>query len=68
MAFAQWFGAWLLFILLLVAFAKTAAGKTIVYYLLWLAVIFLLVSHSQEIASMFSAAGIVPPTQGGTNG
>lgn len=64
MAFAQWFGAWLLFILLLVAFAKTAAGRTIVYYLLWLAVIFLLVSHAQEIADMFSAAGIVP--QGST--
>ena len=65
MAFAQWFGAWLLFILLLVAFAKRAAGKTIVYYLLWLAMIFLLVSHAQEIADMFSAAGIVP--QGSTS-
>jgi len=65
MAFAQWFGAWLLFILLVVAFAKTAAGKTVVYYLLWLAVLYLLISHSQEIADMFSAAGIVP-AQGGT--
>ncbi len=65
MAFINWFGAWLLFILLLVAFAKTKAGNTIVYYLLWLAVIFLLLSHASEIAGMFSAAGIVP--QGATN-
>ncbi len=66
MPFMQWFGAWLLFILLLAVIAKTAAGKTIVYYLLWLAVLFLLLSHSAEIAGMFSAAGIVP--QGTTNG
>ena len=66
MAFAQWFGAWLLFILLLAVLAKTAAVKTIVYYLLWLAVAYLLLSHSQEIASMLSAANIAP--QGSSNG
>jgi len=58
MTFIQWAGAWLLFILLLAMLAKTAAGKTIVYYLLWLAVVFLLVSHYQEINDLFSGAGI----------
>lgn len=67
MPFIQWFSAWLLFLLLLAVMAKTAAGKTILYYLLWLAVFFLLVSHASEIASMFQSAGIVPQ-QGGTNG
>ncbi len=67
MAFINWFGAWLLFILLLVAFAKTKAGNTIVYYLLWLAALFLLLSHASEIAGMFSAAGIAPATTGGAN-
>ena len=66
MAFAQWFGAWLLFILLLAVLAKTAAGKTMVYYLLWLAVAYLLLSHSQEIAGMLGAANIAP--QGSVNG
>ena len=68
MAFFQWFGAWLLFLLLLIAFAHTAAGKTIVYYLLWLAVVFLLLSHAEEIAGMFSAAGIVPANTGSITG
>ena len=66
MAFAQWFGAWLLFILLLAVLAKTAAGKTMAYYLLWLAVAYLLLSHSQEIAAMLGAANIAP--QGSSNG
>lgn len=56
----QWLGAWLLFIVILAGLAKTRAGKTLVYYLLWLAVLFLLVSHYQEITDMFVSAGIVP--------
>lgn len=60
MSFIRWFGAWFLFILLLVIFARTAAGKTIVYYLLWLAVAVLIVTHADEISGLFSAAGITP--------
>lgn len=63
MGFLKWLSAWLLFLLLLAVMAKTAAGKTLLYYLLWLAVFFLLVSHYQEIVSIFSAAGIVPEQQ-----
>lgn len=58
----NWLGAWLLFILILMAIAQTKAGNTIAYYLLWLAVIFLLVSHYQQITDMFVAGGIVAKT------
>jgi hypothetical protein len=51
--------AWLLFILIIVALAQTEIGKKIVYYVLWLGVVFVLVSHSDEITSIFKSAGIV---------
>lgn len=58
MSAIQWLGAWLLFILILVAIAQTEVGNRITYYLLWLAVVFLLVSHYQEITSIFALGGI----------
>ncbi len=58
MALIQWLSAWLLFILILALLARTAAGKTIFYYLLWLAVILLLVTNYQQIADLFAAGGI----------
>ncbi len=54
----QWIGAWLLFILLLIGIGQTRAGKTIIYYLLWLAVVFLVVTHYQEIADILAQGGI----------
>ena len=53
-----WFSAWALFLLILLAIAKTPWGRPIVYYLAWLAVIFLLVSHYQEITDLFTQGGI----------
>ncbi len=61
----QWFGAWLLFIILLIAIAQIKAGRTILYYLLWLAVVLLVVSHYQEITNMFAGAGIIPAQNNG---
>ncbi len=60
MSAINWLGAWLLFILILMAAIQTKAGNAIAYYLLWLAVIFLLVSHYKQITDMFAAAGITP--------
>jgi len=60
MSAIQWLSAWLLFILILIALVNTRVGNTIAYYILWLAVIFLLVSHYQEIQGFFQAGGIVP--------
>lgn len=59
----NWLAAWALFIFIIIAIAQTKAGNTIAYYLLWLAVIFLLVSHYQEINDIFKAGGIVPQSQ-----
>jgi len=63
MSAIKWLGGWLLFIILLVGLAQTKAGKTIVYYLLWLAVVFLILTHYQEIQDIFAGAGIA--TSGG---
>lgn len=60
MSAVNWLGAWLLFILILLALVQTQVGNTIAYYLLWLAVIFLLVSHYQQITDLFAAGGIIP--------
>ncbi len=54
----NWLAAWLLFILIIVAIAQTKAGNTVVYYLAWLAVILLVVSHYQEITDILKAGGI----------
>lgn len=60
----QWFAAWILFIVLLVAIAQVRAGRTLLYYLLWLAVVLLVVSHYQEITSIFAQGGIIPQNGG----
>ena len=60
MSAINWFAAWLLFILLLAGIAQTPWGRTLTYYVLWLAVIFLLVSHYKEITDLFAQGGITP--------
>lgn len=60
MSAVNWLGAWLLFILILLALVQTRAGNTIAYYLMWLAVLFLLVTHYQQITDIFKAGGITP--------
>lgn len=60
MSAINWLGAWLLFILILLLLIKTNVGKTLVYYILWLAVIFLILSHYQQITDILTKGGIVP--------
>lgn len=60
MSAINWFAAWAVFILIIAAIAQTSWGRPVVYYLLWLAVIFLLVSHYQEIIELFAEGGITP--------
>ncbi len=54
----SWVGTWITMILLLVILSKTRWGKTLVYWLLWLAVILLLVSHADEISNFFDAQAL----------
>lgn len=64
----NWMAGWFLFILILIALAHTQVGEPIVYYLLWLMIILLLVSHYKEINTVFMNAGIIQNVNGGTNG
>lgn len=49
-----WISTWIILILLLVILSTTSWGKSIVYYLLWLAIALLLVSHADELTQMFN--------------
>lgn len=51
----KWVSTWLIMIMFLVIISNTGWGRSIVYYLLWLAVILLLVTHSDELSSLFDA-------------
>lgn len=55
-------GAWLLVIVIGIGLASTGWGKTLLYYLLWLAVIFLVLTHAQEISDMLNLGGIANTT------
>lgn len=54
----SWITTWLIMIGLLAILAKTEWGKSIVYYLLWLAVAVLLVTHADELTSMFNSKAL----------
>ena len=45
-------------IVLLVALSKTTWGNPLVYWLLWLAVLLLLVTHADEISASFNATAL----------
>lgn len=47
-----WIMTWIIMILLLVFAAQTSWGKTLVYWLLWLALVILLVTHADELTSL----------------
>lgn len=59
--FALWIAGWALIIAVLFIFSASNAGKRIVYYTLWLAIVFLIVTHYADIGNIFQAANI---TQG----
>ena len=48
-----WLASWLVMLIFLVALAQTEWGKRIVYYLAWLSVLLLVVSHFGEFSSLF---------------
>jgi Na+/proline symporter len=47
-----WIVTWLIFIALMVALANVRWGKTLVYYMLWLMVLLLVVTHGPELAAL----------------
>ena len=72
-----WLASWLVMLIFLLALAQTEWGKRIVYYLAWLSVLLLVVSHFGEFSSLFGdfasepastltapPPGTLPPTGG----
>ena len=60
-SFGVWIAGWILLIVVLVLISKTRPGLVITYYVLWLSIILLLVTHSSDISNLFNQANI---TQG----
>lgn len=56
----SWLASWLVLIVFLIALAQTEWGKRIVYYLAWLSVALLLVTHSGEFVTLFGSFGTPP--------
>lgn len=53
-----WISTWIIMLLFLVMISATGWGRSIVYYILWLAVILLLVSHADELSSLIDVKAL----------
>jgi len=56
--FIAWLTSWLLLIILLMVLAQRSWGHTIVYYVLWMSVLFVVVTQGKSIASIFESGDI----------
>lgn len=50
----QFFAKWVALLFLVMMLARTQLGYRAVYYGLWLMVVFVLVTHSQDVANVFN--------------
>lgn len=50
----SWLTTWIVMIALIALIAQTTWGKVIVYWLLWLALLLLLVTHADELSNMIN--------------
>lgn len=57
-AYAFFLG-WTLIILALWGMVKTRTGNIIVYYLLWGSIVLLLITHGDEITTIFTQSGLL---------
>lgn len=56
-----WLAAWILLIAGGIALSKTSWGTSLLYYVIWLAIILLLITHYAEVEALFTAGNV---TQG----
>lgn len=47
-----WLASWMIMIFILIGLAQTEWGKRIVYYVAWLSLLFLIVTHSNEFTAL----------------
>ena len=59
--FALWVAGWALIIVVIFLLSRSRAGQAIVYYVAWLSIALVLVTHAQAIQTIFQQANI---TQG----
>lgn len=59
--FALWIAGWALIIVVIFLLSRSRAGQAIVYYVAWLSIALVLVTHAQAIQTIFQQANI---TQG----
>lgn len=57
-AIGYWLAAWTLIIVILIALSHTRSGRVIIYYGAWGSVVFILVTHSDAIATIFQQGNI----------
>lgn len=50
----SWLTTWIVMIALIALVAQTSWGRVIVYWLLWLALLLLLVTHADELSGMIN--------------
>lgn len=53
-----WLTAWFLMFALLFVLAKTRAGHTIIYYVAWLLVLLLVITHGKQVASILQGGNL----------
>ncbi len=54
LTFIRWVVAWLLLIASGVAGSKITFGEKLIYYVLWLSITLIVVTHYQQISKMFT--------------
>lgn len=53
-----WISTWIIMIVFLAIIAQTSWGRSVVYWLMWLAVTLLLVMHADELTSLFNVQAL----------
>jgi hypothetical protein len=54
----SWVATWAIMLVAISFLAQTQWGKPIVYWFLWLAVLLLVVSHSEELTQLFDVGAL----------
>ena len=58
-----WLAAWGIIIIVLIGLSRTSWGKVIIYYIAWLGIIFIVVTHSNDITNIFQQGNITAGEQ-----
>ena len=57
-AIGYWLAAWAIIIVILIAMSHTRSGRVIIYYGAWGQIVFLLVTHSDTLSTIFNSGNI----------